>query len=99
MCGRSRARWDGQRPRVVCVGVREVGSANRRGETLVALELSGGEVRIRLVVLVLLTIGVEGAAPQSVGKSACEDKYADPTYCREGKPRPVCLDNGHLVWR
>ena len=56
-------------------------------------------MRIWLVVLVLLTIGVEGAAPQSVGKSACEDKYADPTYCREGKPRPVCLDNGHLVWR
>jgi hypothetical protein len=53
-------------------------------------------VRIWLAVLVLLTSGAESAA---VAGSACEDKFPDPTYCRDGKPRLVCSDNGHLVWR
>jgi hypothetical protein len=66
---------------------------------VVALELSGGKVRIWLAVLVLLTIGLEAAAAQAVANSACEEKNPDPTYCRDGKPRPVCLDNGHLIWR
>ncbi len=59
------------------------------------LELSGANVRAWVAVLIVMTMSVESASAQS----NCERKDADPAYCHEGKPRAVCLENGHLVWR
>jgi hypothetical protein len=62
------------------------------------LEVSKANLRTWLAVLVLAAMGADGASAQSADESACARKNADPIYCRDGKPRPVCLDNGHLVW-
>jgi hypothetical protein len=52
-------------------------------------------MRSWLAALALMTMGAEGASAES----GCERKDADPFYCHDGKPRPVCFENGHLVWR
>ena len=56
-------------------------------------------MRIGFAACILLTIGAEIIAAPLAAASGCDDKFADPYYCREGKPRPVCLEKGQLVWR
>lgn len=81
-------------------------TAGRSGRTRSAVvcesrsfvEAGGASVRIWLAALVLAAMGAEGASAQSAGESACERKDADRVYCQDGKPRPVCSENGHLVW-
>lgn len=39
------------------------------------------------------------AAPaQAEAISGCEKKDADPIYCRDGKPRPICLQDNVVVF-
>ena len=52
-------------------------------------------MRAWLVALTLMAMGAERATAES----GCERKDADPIYCHDGKPRPVCFENGRLVWR
>lgn len=56
-------------------------------------------MRACLAVLVLVTLVAEHAAAQSNGILGCDRKDADPQYCRDGKRRPVCSENGHVIWR
>ena len=62
-------------------------------------KFAGAPMRAWLAALVLMTMGSEGAIAQTNAESGCERKDADRFYCHDGKPRPVCFENGHLVWR
>jgi hypothetical protein len=54
---------------------------------------------MRIFIAAFVLMMAAGPAAAQFGVLGCDRKDADPSYCRDGKPRSVCNENGHLVWQ
>ena len=54
-----------------------------------------GQILQPTFIALTLLLGVPAHAEGTVG---CDKKDADPIYCRDGKPRPICLQGGVIVF-
>ena len=50
--------------------------------------------------LFVLGVAIIAAPTDTVALSlGCDKPNADPQYCRDHQRRPVCMANGHIVWK
>jgi hypothetical protein len=57
------------------------------------------QARAWLLALGVVLVAAGAGTESSATVLGCDKPNADPQYCHNKERRPVCLANGHMVWK
>jgi hypothetical protein len=76
------------------------GSPGANGRSAEISQKEEGRMRVLLLALGVAIIALPAGTAESPALSlGCDKSNADPQYCRDHQRRPVCMANGHVVWK